>query len=383
MAEPVLELDWRAPFAVDVRVTLGVQGRGKGDPTYRVDEAGAIWRTSLTPHGPATIRVLPSATAAYGTPTPTSASTMAGFTSTSTTSTSTTGGFTPITPTSTSTSTASSSSIATSASAPASTRVRAWAWGPGAGWLLDALPAALGLYDDVSGFDPSAHPLIRDSARGNPGFRLSRSGRLMEALVPAILEQKVVILEAHRAWRILLSKFGTEPPGPAPRGMRVFPDPAIWRRIPSWEWHRAGVEGVRAETIIRAATVAGSLERLLELSHEEADRKLRTIPGIGVWTSAEARQRAAGDPDAVSVGDYHLKNVVGWALAGKDRSSDEEMLALLEPFKGHRHRATRLIGMSRGTQPARAAGSGTGPRYGAGGPPRRGPRMSVRDYRKF
>jgi 3-methyladenine DNA glycosylase/8-oxoguanine DNA glycosylase len=383
MGEPMLELDWRAPFAVDVRVTLGVQGRGKGDPTYRVDEAGAIWRTSLTPHGPGTIRVLPSAPATDSTPP--SASTSAGFTSANPTSTrsipstppfaSTTVGFTSANPTST--------SIAASAPIPASTRVRAWAWGPGAGWLLDALPAALGLYDDDSGFDSSVHPLIRDSARSNPGFRLGRSGRLMEALVPAILEQKVVILEAHRAWRILLSKFGTEPPGPAPKGMRVFPDPGVWRRIPSWEWHRAGVEGVRAETIIRAATVAGTLERLLEVSHEEADRKLRTIPGIGIWTSAEARQRAAGDPDAVSVGDYHLKNVVGWALAGKDRSSDEEMLALLEPFKGHRHRATRLIGMSRGTPPARAAGSGTSPRYGVGGPPRRGPRMSVRDYRKF
>jgi 3-methyladenine DNA glycosylase/8-oxoguanine DNA glycosylase len=363
MGEPVLELDWRAPFAIDVRVTLGVQGRGKGDPTYRVDEAGAIWRTSLTPDGPATIRVLPSAPATDSTPT--SASTTAGFTRTSPTSTST----------------ASGASIAASASSPASTRVRAWGWGPGAGWLLDALPAALGRYDDVEGFDSSVHPLIRDSARSNPGFRLGRSGRLMEALVPAILEQKVVILEAHRAWRTLLSKFGTEPPGPAPAGMRVFPDPRTWRRIPSWEWHRAGVEGVRAETIIRASTVAESLERLLALSHEEADRRLRTIPGIGVWTSAEARQRAAGDPDAVSVGDYHLKNVVGWALAGKDRSSDEEMLALLEPFKGHRHRATRLIGMSRGAPLAKAAGSG--PRYGVGGPPRRGPRMSVRDYRRF
>ena len=341
MGEPMLELDWLAPFAVDVRMTLGVQGRGRGDPTYQVDDGGAIWRTSLTPDGPGTIRVLPT-----------------------------------------------SVWVVSSDDGSASTRVRARAWGPGAAWLLGALPAALGRDDDSSGFDSSCHPLISDSARRHPGFRLSRSGRLMEALVPAILEQKVVILEAHRAWKILLSKFGTEPPGPAPRGMRVFPEPAVWRRIPSWEWHRAGVEGVRAETIIRAATVARSLERLLEVGHEEADRKLRTIPGIGVWTSAEARQRAAGDPDAVSVGDYHLKNVVGWALAGKDRSSDEEMLALLEPFKGHRHRATRLIGLSGGARPGRTAGvgadAGTGTvRYGAGRPPRRGPRMSVRDYRKF
>lgn len=337
MADVMAEREWAAPFVVDVHRTLAVQGRGRGDPTFRADAAGAIWRTSLTPDGPATIRVLP------GRPLPQAAEED------------------PV------------------------TLVRAQAWGPGGQWLLDALPGALGLYDDASGFEPDAHPVIKDAARRHPDLRLGRSGRLMEALVPAILEQKVVVLEAHRAWRILLWKYGTLPPGPAPRGMRVFPDPRTWRRIPSWDWHRAGVEGVRAETIIRAASVADSLERLLTLTHEEADRKLQTIPGIGIWTSAEARQRAAGDPDAVSVGDYHLKNVVGWALAGKRRSTDEEMLALLEPFKGHRHRATRLIGLTRGNGTAdapEAAGSGVS-RYGTGGPPRRGPRNSVRDYRSF
>jgi 3-methyladenine DNA glycosylase/8-oxoguanine DNA glycosylase len=350
----MLEREWLAPFLVDVRVTLSVQGRGRGDPTFQADEAGAIWRTSLTPDGPATIRVLPSRPSV---PAAGPAEPPDGL----------------------------SAEAADPAELPAAvTRVRAQAWGPGAAWLLDALPGALGCFDDASGFAAEAHPVIRDAARRNPGLRIGRSGRLMEALVPAVLEQKVTVLEAHRAWRILLTKYGTPPPGPAPRGMRVFPHPATWRRIPSWDWHRAGTEGVRAETIIRAASVADSLERLLTLSHEEADRKLRTIAGIGVWTSAEARQRAAGDPDAVSVGDYHLKNVVGWALAGRDRSTDEEMLELLEPFKGHRHRATRLIGLSRGTKATRAAGSGVGiARYGTGGPPRRGPRMSVRDYRNF
>jgi 3-methyladenine DNA glycosylase/8-oxoguanine DNA glycosylase len=350
MAEPMQEREWVAPFPVDLRLTLAVQGRGRGDPTFQADEAGAIWRTSLTPDGPATIRVLPCRPSAQPDVPP------------------------------------APPDEAGEGTGPA-VRVRAQAWGPGADWLLDALPGALGRDDDDAGFAAGAHPVIRDAALRYPGLRIGRSGRLMEALVPAVLEQKVVVLEAHRAWRILLAKYGTPPPGPAPRGMRVFPPPGTWRRIPSWEWHRAGVEGVRAETIIRAASVADSLERLLTLTHEEADRKLRTIPGIGVWTSAEARQRAAGDPDAVSVGDYHLKNVVGWALAGKDRATDEEMLALLEPFKGHRHRATRLIGLSRGNGTAGAArpsGSGTGiARYGSGGPPRRGPRMSVRDYRSF
>lgn len=306
--------DWQAPFAVDVRIALSVHGRGGSDPTFRIDEAGAVWRTSLTPDGPATIRVSAPAGAGQA----------AGMT------------------------------------------VRAQAWGPGALWLLDALPAALGRFDDPSGFDPSGHPILRRVARRHPGLRLGRSGRLMEALVPAILEQKVLTLEAHRAWKILLARFGTLPPGPAPAGMRVFPDPRTWRRIPSWEWHRAGVEGVRARTIIRAASVADSLERLLTQGHAEADRLLRTIPGIGPWTSAEARQRAAGDPDAVSVGDAHLPDIVGWTLAGRSATTDEEMLELLAPYAGHRHRVTRLVLLS-----------------GLGGPPRRAPRLQVRDYRRF
>jgi 3-methyladenine DNA glycosylase/8-oxoguanine DNA glycosylase len=309
--------EWEAPFEVDVRLTLSVHGRGRSDPTFGIDAAGAVWRTSLTPEGPGTIRVTRAAT------------------------------------------------VLPEERFPAATRVIAHAWGPGGGWLLDALPAALGFYDDISSFDPGGHPVLRDAARRHPGLRLGRSGRLMEALVPAILEQKVATVEAHRAWRILLTRFGTQPPGPAPAAMRVFPEPRTWLRIPSWDWHRAGAEAVRARTIKAAVSVADSLERLLADSAVEADRKLRTIPGIGPWTSAETRQRAAGDPDAVSVGDYNLPKAVGWALAGRHSTDDEAMLELLAPYAGHRHRVTRLVKLS-GLRP-----------------PRRGPRLPVRDYRRF
>ena len=147
--------------------------------------------------------------------------------------------------------------------------------------------------------------------------------------------------------------------------MRVCPPPATWARIPSWDWHRAGVEGVRARTIITAAGVAGRLEQASDLHPVEAERRLRSLPGIGPWTSAEIRQRAAGDPDAVSVGDYHLPNAVGWTLAGRPVTDDAGMLELLAPYAGHRYRVTRLIEL------------------GGGLPPRRGPRMPVRDYRAF
>jgi 3-methyladenine DNA glycosylase/8-oxoguanine DNA glycosylase len=241
------------------------------------------------------------------------------------------------------------------------TTVLASAWGPGAAWLLVSLPGLLGADDDRTGFQP-AHPLLAELDRRYRHLRIGRSGRVLEALVPAVLEQKVVGAEARRAWRYLMLKFGDPPPGPAPGGMRVFPPARTWARIPSWEWHRAGVEGVRARTVIGAARVAGRLEEIVAMPPAAADLRLRSLPGIGPWTSAETRQRACGDADAVSVGDVHLPGAVGWALAGR-KVDDAGMLELLAPYAGQRHRAARLVVLS-GIRP-----------------PRRGPRMAPRDYR--
>ena len=315
-ADPGLVREWRAPFPLDVPLTLSVHRRGGGDPAYRTDAAGAVWRTSLTPHGPGTLRV--------------------------------------------------GVSISIGAGAGAGSRhavVTGQAWGPGAGWLLDTLPAQLGFHDDRAGFT-ARHPAVGELALRYEGLRVGRSGRVFEALVPAVLEQKVVGREAHRAWRSLLLKYGSPAPGPAPGGMRVPPPARTWARIPSWDWHRAGVEGVRARTIITAAAVAARLEQALEETPDEADRRLRSLPGIGSWTSAEVRQRAMGDPDAVSVGDYHLPAAVGWALAGRI-VDDAGMLRLLAPYAGHRYRATRLVELS------------------GAHPPRRGPRLALREYRAF
>ena len=335
--DPGLTREWRAPFVLDLPRTVGVHARGRGDPAFRVTPDGCIWRTSLTPEGPGTLRVAPAR--------PASPEAAPGARPAEATS----GARPP---------------EATSGGGPeAVTVIRAAAWGPGAAWLLRELPGLLGADDDRAGFEP-AHPVLRELSVRHPGVRVGRSGRVLEALVPAVLEQKVVGVEARRAWRYLLLKFGDPAPGPAPAGMRVPPPPRIWRRIPSWEWHRAGVEGVRARTIIGAAEVAGRLEEIVTMPSGAADLRLRSLPGIGVWTSAEIRQRACGDADAVSVGDYHLPSAVGWALAGRV-VDDAGMLELLAPYAGHRHRAARLVEL------------------GGIRPPRRGPRMSVRDYRAF
>ena len=93
------------------------------------------------------------------------------------------------------------------------------------------------------------------------------------------------------------------------------------------------------------------------MPREAAYARLRSVPGIGPWTAAEVALRVLGDPDAVSVGDFHLPNVVAFALAGEPRGDDRRMLELLEPWRGQRARVVRLIESSGLRPPA------FGPRY--------------------
>jgi 3-methyladenine DNA glycosylase/8-oxoguanine DNA glycosylase len=221
-------------------------------------------------------------------------------------------------------------------------RIEATAWGDGAEAAIEQVPALCGADDDDTGFDATRHPLIAELHRRTPGLRLTRASRIMAFLVPTILGQKVTGIEQMRAWRQLVTRHGEPAPGPAPIGMRVAPPPDVWRRVPSWEWHRAGVGPQRSDTVMRVAAVGESLERAGGVDAAEAARRLRTVPGVGVWTAHETVQRSHGDPDSVSVGDFHLSKQVGTALIGR-RVDDDGMLELLEPWRGHRQRVVRLI----------------------------------------
>ncbi|WCD97325.1 DNA-3-methyladenine glycosylase 2 family protein [Streptomyces sp. HUAS 31] len=285
---------WVPEWPIDLGLVLGPLRRGPGDPTFRAMPDGSVWRASLTPAGPGTLRV-----AARG------------------------------------------------------AEVRGEAWGPGAEWLLERLPELLGAADDPSVFVPR-HRVVAMARHRRPGLRLTRTGLVMESLIPSVLEQKVTTDEAYRAWRLLVRKFGEPAPGPAPGRMYVMPDARTWALIPSWEWHRAGVDNKRASTILRAVRVAARMEEAVRMPPAQAQARLEVVPGIGPWTSAEVVQRSHGAADAVTVGDLHLPGIVGFALAGDRDADDSVMLELLEPYAGQRHRAARLILLS-GRVPARRA----------------------------
>jgi 3-methyladenine DNA glycosylase/8-oxoguanine DNA glycosylase len=216
------------------------------------------------------------------------------------------------------------------------------------------LPALLGADDDASDFVPR-DPTVAAAHRRIPHLRLGRTGLVLEALIPAIIEQRVPGADAFRSWRLLVSKYGTPPPGPAPAGMRVPPSAEVWRNVPSWEFHRANVDPRRAQTVVSCARRAASLERLVSRPAAQVRSALTSLPGVGEWTAAETEQRAFGDADAVSVGDYHIPKMIGWTLLGRP-VDDAEMLELLEPMRPHRHRVVRLL---------EASGLASEPRRGA------------------
>ena len=293
MIEGRIEL--RAPL--DLGTTLGPLAHGRGDATIRIGQ-GEAWLAFHTSAGPASLRLVLEA---------------------------------PV-------------------------LVRANAWGPGAERALEGAPALVGEMDRPETF-VARHPVLRRLQRTNPGLRLPSSGRVLHALVPTIIEQKVTGTEAFRAYAALLRAHGEPAPGPM-SSLRLPPTPERLAGLPYHAFHPLGLERRRSEVIRRAAARASWLEDAGDAV--EATRRLTSLPGIGPWTAAEVVRSAFGDPDAVSVGDFHVPNMVAWALAGEPRANDARMLELLEPYRGQRGRVQRYLEVGRVVAP------------------RRGPRMAPR-----
>ena len=306
-ASPAPDAERLVPIAapLDIRRTLGIHVRGRHDPTLRFEASGSAWRATRNADGPVTLFIERTGDG-----------------------------------------------------------IRARAWGPGAETALNALEGLLGLDDDPSALVPQ-HPAVANAVRRLPGLRFGRTGAVLEALVPAILEQKITGSEAHRVYQNLVRVHGE--PAPGPPGLRLQPLPEILAALPYHAYHPLGLERRRAELIRAAARDAARLERLgVTAASPGGDRApayeaLRAFPGIGAWTAAEVGARAFGDPDVVSLADAHIPNMVAWALAGEERGTDDRMLELLEPYRGQRGRVIRLLELS-GT---------SAPRYG----PRVAPRV--------
>jgi 3-methyladenine DNA glycosylase/8-oxoguanine DNA glycosylase len=228
------------------------------------------------------------------------------------------------------------------------------AWGPGADWLLDRAPLLVGLDDIPERFRPR-HPAIREMHGRHPGLRFGASGAVVEAMIASVLEQKVTGQEAWRSWSQLARRYSE--PAPGPHRLMLPPDPKVLSGLGYYDFHPLGVEKRRADTVLRVCGLATKLNSLVSRPLKEAGALMGKIHGVGPWTVAEVCRVALGDTDAVSVGDVHLPHLVTWNLAGEVRGDDSRMLELLEPYRGQRARALRLLELSGNWAPRR------GPRY--------------------
>lgn len=254
---------------------------GAGDPTTRLGP-GDFWRASFTPVGPATVHISWSADS-----------------------------------------------------------IDAEAWGAGRAWMLDRVSAMTGALDPGFRF-VDAHPAVMRAQRNHPNVRFGASHMLFHELVPTILGQRITAGEAIRQWHRLCRDLGDTAPGPDTT-LRLPPSPATLVGRPAWWFHPLGIEARRAETLRAVAQHADKLWNWATLSPTDLAAKLALLPGVGAWTIGSVMASAIGDPDAVAVGDFHLKNLVSYALADESRGTDERMLGLLEPYAGQRGRVVRLL----------------------------------------
>ncbi|MFD6659602.1 hypothetical protein ACFWEB_31215 [Streptomyces parvus] len=141
---------WEPPAPYDLARTLRVLRRGRGDPACRQEPDGTWWRCSRTPDGPVTLRISDGPDSVGG-------------------------------------------------------RLTGTAWGPGADLALDQLPTLLGADEWPDTFRPR-HRVVAAAHRKHGRLRLSRTGLVMESLVPSVLEQRITTGSAHYAWRRLLNR---------------------------------------------------------------------------------------------------------------------------------------------------------------------------------
>lgn len=294
---PMAVLDGRTQVAtstlgVDLGATLAWYRHGRNDPTTWIDRAGhgppasgRFVRATWTPDGPATVQIRWSSDAALDAET----------------------------------------------------------WGPGSDWLLARVPFMVGDMDqgDIE-LEGDAHPVVAATSRANRFVRFGASGTLYHELLPVVLQQRITAIQAKHQWTLLCRELGDSAPGPF-TGLIAPPAPDVLRRQPSWWFHPLGVERKRAQPLIEVARHASKFWAWAELDPPEAARLLRLIPGVGAWTTGCVTAPAMGDVDAVPVGDYHVKNIIGWNLADEARATDGRMLELLEPYAGRRGRVVRAI----------------------------------------
>lgn len=231
--------------------------------------------------------------------------------------------------------------------------------GESADWLRPRLPALLGL--DFQPPELVQPRRLHLQAKKRSGFRLARAPRLFPQLTRVVLQQLISYHDACDGWRELVRRYGTRLSESSLDGdeqtLYAPPTPQTLSRLASYEFIECGILPEHGRRISALARYADKIESHWDgepaAAIESTSQLLHKLPGVGPWTLGFLRGFAMGDADAIVPGDYGFPRQVTFFLTGEDRpASDEEMIALLEPYRPHRFYVLALIVKS-GIRPPR------------------------------
>ena len=202
-------------------------------------------------------------------------------------------------------------------------------------WAIERMRLALGVDQDLAEFHERFRfdPLIGPAVRADPRIRVFGRPEPFEALTWAICEQLIEFERAAEIQRRLTHRLGRSCPR---TGLRDSPDAAaLAAQAPAW-LESLGLSGMRAIALVRAAReVATGRVDLLGRDHERGWRRLRSIRGIGSWTTQKLALTGQGRMDQLPAGDLAFMKLVGRLRTGhpKARATEEEVTEFFSPYE--------------------------------------------------
>ena len=186
------------------------------------------------------------------------------------------------------------------------------AWGAGREWMLERVTPMIGEHDP--GYRVRRRP---SGGAARPTQPSQRPLRCQPHAVPragADDPRPADHRQARRSsqWHRLCRTLGEPAPGPRRRAAAA----AVARCRSPDSPHGGSIRSVSRPSVPRRCERSQSTPRSCGDGRSspvaELAAKLALLPGIGQWTIGSVLASAMGDPDAVAVGDFHLKNLVSY-----------------------------------------------------------------------
>jgi DNA-3-methyladenine glycosylase II len=157
------------------------------------------------------------------------------------------------------------------------------------------------------------------------------------ALVRAIVGQQLSTHAARAIYERLLARFDGKPPTP----QQILDDDPDALRVAAGLSH-AKVSYLRS---LAEHVAAGELriDRLTELSDEDAIAELVAVKGIGEWSAHIFLMFTLGRPDVLAVGDLGIRRAAQRAYELPALPSAAELTELAEPWRPYRTAACLVL----------------------------------------